>query len=123
MATNVESATAYVNYTEFSGDSLRMSFTYKDEAGTPVDMTSQTVKMDIKVLPDDAVPLLTLTEIDGIVLGNAESNIVATITDTQTLALGVSDLVYDMEFKDSSGHVNTLISGSITLEQGVTDPA
>ena len=122
MATNVKSATAYVNYTEFSGDTLVLNFTYKDENGIPVDMTSQTVKMDIKITPTDAVPLLTLTELDGIVLGNAESNIVATVTDTQTLNLGVADFVYDMEFTDQGGHVNTLISGSITLEQSVTDP-
>jgi len=122
MATNVKSATAYINYTEFSGDTLKMSFLIQPEDGPPIDFSSHTAKMDIKLSADDATPQLTLTNVDGIVLGNTDPNVEVTVTDTQTLLLGVNEFVYDIEFRDSIGHVNTYISGSISLEQSVTDP-
>ena len=122
MATTVKSETGYVNYVEFSGDTLKMSFLIQPEGGPPIDFTSHTAKMDIKLAADDVTPQLTLTDQDGIVLSAGDPNVDATVTDIQTLALGVNDFVFDIEFRDLSGHVNTYVSGCITLEQGVTDP-
>jgi len=123
MATTVKSQTGYVNYVEYAGDTLVLSFTIKPRNAEPIDFTSHSAKMDIKLKADDLVPLLTLDSSLGIVLSDGSPNVVATVTSLQTLALGPGKYVYDIEFEDLSGHINTYLSGTITLELSVTDPS
>jgi len=121
MATNIKSVTAYVNYTQFEGDTQLMNMNV-GSGGVPADLTSHTAKIDIKIDNDPAtVPLLTLTELDGIVLSNTKPNIVATITADQTRdILGVGEYVYDVQVEDLSGHVDTFFAGDFIIEQSVT---
>ena len=123
MATKIKSATAYVDYEEFEGDTLEMSFTWKDSAGDVIDISAYTAKADIKEKITDVLPLLRLTHTNGIALSDAAPNLVLTVSDVQTAALGKGKFVYDIELTEPSGKVNTLVSGNIVLNQSVTSYA
>jgi hypothetical protein len=116
----IKSETAYVNFKEFEGDTLKMDFTWTDNLDAFVDLTGYTARMDIRSSVDDLNSLLSLNNLSGIFLGNAVSNIVLTVTKAQTIALGVGSFVYDIELTDTVGEVNTLIAGKIVLKQPVT---
>lgn len=97
-----------------------MSFNYKDANGTPIDLLGYTAKMDI-CTEALTTPILTLTDTDGITLDGSPNNIVVVLTPAQThTTLGVGDFVYDLELTDGLGAVNTLIEGTITINQSVT---
>lgn len=120
MTVKIKSQTARVNFEEYEGDTLIMSFAYKDPDGVLIDLAGYTAKMNVCTEPL-ATPLLTLTEINGIVLDGTPNNIVVTITAAQThTTLGVGDFVYDIELTDTLGKVNTLIEGNIVIQQSVT---
>jgi len=120
MAVKVKSSTSIVNFEEFAGDTLEMIFTWKDSLGAIIDLTAFTARMDIRSKLSDALPQLTLTNTSGITLGNADKNLVAVVNATQTTTLGKGSYVYDIELTDTAGKVNTLIAGTITLNQSVT---
>jgi hypothetical protein len=120
MATKIKSATAYVDYEEFEGDTLEMSFTWKDSAGDVIDISAYTAAMDIKSSVNDATSLLTLTNGSGITLAATSPNLLVVVSDTQTAALGKGKYVYDIELTEPSGKVNTLVSGNLVLVQSVT---
>jgi len=119
----IPSATAYVNFTEFEGDTLEMAFTWKDSLGDVVPLSAYTARMEIRKTVVDPDILLALTESSGIVLQDVAFSITATVTDAQTAALGFGGYVYDIQLTDTTGKVNTLIAGTITLEPSVTKPA
>ena len=116
----IKSATAYIDWEEFEGDTLQMPITWKDPAGVEVDFTSYTAKMEIRLKAGDATALLTLTNGNGITLGNSTNNIFVEVTDAQTFTLGKGKKVYDIEMTAPDGTVNTWISGTITLVESVT---
>jgi hypothetical protein len=120
MATKIKSATAYVDYEEFEGDTLEMSFTWKDSAGDVIDISAYTAAMDIKASSADVTSLLTLTNGSGITLAATSPNLLVTVTNVQTATLGKGKYVYDIELTEPSGKVNTLISGVIVLIRSVT---
>lgn len=119
----VKSATAYVDFIEFKGDSLDMDFTWADENDANVDFTAYTARMQVRASPIDPVVLLTKTEGSGITLGAAESNIFVEITREDTIALGVGGFVYDIELTAPNGKANTFFSGKLVLNPSVTQPA
>ena len=119
----VQSQTAYVDYVEFEGDSLDLDLTWKDELDAIVDFTAYTGKLQIRATPSDVNVLLTKTTGGaGITLGNAVSNILVEITDTDTATLGVGKFFYDLELTAPNGKKNTYVAGAITLNQSITQP-
>lgn len=118
--TTISSETAIVDYEEYEGDTLSMDYTWQDSAGAYIDLTSHYAKMDVRSSAWDATALVTLTELSGITLGNATSNLKAKLTAAQTAALGGGLFYYDIALTDGLGDVNTLISGKITLKESVT---
>jgi hypothetical protein len=120
MAIKIKSQTVKVNFEEYEGDTLTMSFAYKNPDGTLIDLTGYTAKMDI-CTEALATPTLTLTDTTGITLGGTPNNIVVVLTPSQThTTLGVGNFVYDLELTDTLAQVNTLIEGSITIKQSIT---
>jgi len=120
MAVKIKPATGYVDYEEYEGDTLEMSFNWKDSENTYFDLTQYTAKMQIKKKDSDPVALLTLSDTDGITLGNDYANLYINITPEQTADLGKGKYVYDIELTDPAGNVNTLVAGVIVLLQSVT---
>lgn len=120
MAVKIKPATGYVDYEEYEGDTLEMSFNWKDSDGSYFDLTQYTARMQIKKKDTDPNALVTLTNGDGITLGDGYANLYVLLTKEQTAALGKGKYVYDIELTDDSGKVNTLVAGIIVLLQSVT---
>lgn len=116
----VKSATVYVDFEEFEGDTLEMLFNYKNPDGTQVNLTGYTAKMDIRTAIG-AAALITVTQADALVLGGVTNNISIALTPAQTkTTLGVGSFVYDIQLTDTLSKVNTLIAGKIVIKASVT---
>lgn len=95
-------------------------FTYKDAAGTAIDLTGLTARMQIRPYKgSDTVMLSITTESGGIVLGGTAGTIRVVIRTAQTTLI-TSDGYYDIELIDGSGEVDRVIEGAIKLNPEVT---
>lgn len=113
------SETAQIDWVEYVQDSLVIELGYQDEdTGEPIDLTDSEVTMEIRQNKFDPTPLLVYSSTNGSIQKNvnADVQIKATVTDTQTQALGVGEFHYFIKIKDSANIVNTPIIGLITLE-------
>ena len=81
-------------------------------------LTSYTAKMQIRVSYGAPDALLTLTNGNGITLGNGTFQI--DITHTQTSALPVGLWVYDLKVTSTNGTVTRLIQGTVKVTDEVT---
>ena len=106
------------------GASWTLDLTWKDDAGTPIDLTGYSARMMVRSAYS-GIAVLTLTSADGdIVLGGALGTIQITATADQTTAieidyksLVVADskpaqaMVYDIEMIDTDGIVTRILQG------------
>lgn len=112
----ITSDTAKIDFSEYVQDSLNMQFAYADSKGKLFDVTGWEVDIEIRAKAKDLNPILALSSNNGqIDLSGEEFNIVALLSDVQTLALGKGDFVYFVRTKDTQGFVNTLAVGKIKL--------
>ncbi len=111
----IESNTAKINYQEYVQDTLQMAFRHADDQNVLIDVTGWTVDLEIRKQANDLNPVLVVNEQNGVVLGGTDYNILITVTDDQTLALGAGTFAYFVRTKDLSGFVNTLALGKLTL--------
>lgn len=94
------------------GDSFFYLFEYEYPNGDGVAMT--TAKLDVKDRLDDAVPIFTLTESDGLELLDGE--ILVTISPERTALLTWTGAVYDLEIDGDT----TIVSGRVIVQVDVT---
>lgn len=107
------------------GASWTLDLTWKDDAGTPINLTGYSARMQIRKAYSSS-SLLSLTSTAGdIALGGALGTLAITASATQTAdiaidysALSVNDgkpcqaMVYDIEVQDGSGTVTRLLQGT-----------
>lgn len=116
MAT-IESNTVKLNFFEYVQDTLVMAFKYADDQGQVIDMSGWEVDVEIRKQVSDPEPLLHINLLTGgVVVGGADYNLLITVTDQHTLALGAGTFAYFIRTKDTVGFVNTLALGKITLK-------
>ena len=94
---------------------------YKQEDGSPVDVTGYTAKMIVRDYIGGAA-LLTLTNGSGLTIGNAEGFVQVVMTATQTAAFTFNKAVYDLEVYPAGAAADAvkLLRGTITLNKEVT---
>lgn len=103
------------------GESFARTVTYRDSTGALVNLTGYTAKLQIRQRTNDADPaLLTLTEASGLTLGGAAGTIVWAMTPTQTTALPIGALVYDLRLTSGTGVVTFLLAGNLRVQERVT---
>jgi len=107
--------TVAVYWEEYVQDTLPLRFNWLNPDNSPVDLTGFAVVLDI-YRRNETAPVLALTQNSGVTLGGADHNIAATLTDSQTLALGAGEFPYYLKLTAPDGHVNTLVAGHITLK-------
>ncbi len=107
------------------GASFDLEVQYTDPAGTAIDLTGYTARMQIRrniadVEPDTA-PILALTSSPaaGLTLTTSTGTVAIAITDEQTQELD-GTYVYDLEIESGPGKVTRLIEGTILLKPEVT---
>lgn len=104
------------------GATFELTVTYKDASGTAVDLTTWTVRMQVRTTPasestiltsEGGSPTITLTK-------NSSGVISATISATNTAALTAATAYYDIEAQNASGVVRRVLQGRIIISPEVT---
>jgi hypothetical protein len=107
--------------TIYQGATFSQQFTWKDQAGTPINLTGYTARMMARTSIDAPAAFLTLnTANGGIALGGAAGTITLNLSDAQTAAISVMQGVYDLELIDSLAKVIRLLEGSVVISPEVT---
>lgn len=109
------------SFTIYQGATFSRVLTWKDEAGTLINLTGFTARMHIRTSKDAAAPFVTLTtENGGITLGGALGTITLAIAAAATAILSEESGVYDLELVSGTGVVTRLLEGAVTVSKEVT---
>ena len=109
----------------YKGATLDITFTYKDSAGNPVNLTGYTARLQVRASVDTpGTPLLELTTTlvagSGIVLGGAAGTIQLVAPAAATAAYTWDEGVYDLELISGTGVVTRLLQGPAKAWHEVT---
>lgn len=121
-----------VNFNLYAGATFSEEVVLRDGAGTPIDLTSRTARMQIRREIDDPTPLFDLDSEGanpGIVLGGAEGTIKFAIHPAAMSAVIVDWFgemwVHDLLLTDTTTTPHTVdrqLQGRIIVSPGVTRP-
>lgn len=112
---------ATYNITVEQGATFTLDLVYKDNVGTPIDLTGYTARMQIRRSYSATSPLATFTTENGrIVLGTTDGTVSVTGEAALTASIGVRNAVYDLELISPTGVVTRLIRGSVSVSPEVT---
>lgn len=108
------------NFIMDQGSTYTVQMVYQNGAGSPIDLTGYTAKMQLRLQYGDPVAAMTLsTENGGISIDGPTGTINIVATDEQTLVLEPTFYVYDLDL--INGPVITrLVQGQITVRPEVT---
>lgn len=96
-------------------------FTVYDVDGEIRDLDGYAARMEIRRKIEDAAPMLSLTDADGILLDGPHGIVQVSILSEQTEALSaINDGWYDLELVDELGEVERLIQGRVRVSREVT---
>lgn len=119
MATqiNLDNATR-VDITCRKGDTFKVEFTFTDDNGDAIDLTSYTWKMDVKETDTSSGDIIG--DSNFTYSGTAQGKL--TVSATATIMAGVSGglYVYDLQ-SNSSGTVKTWIYGLFKVNEDVSE--
>lgn len=110
------------NYTitVYQGATFSRVFTWKDGAGSLINLTGYTARLQARSSVDSTSTLCSLTSAGGdITLGGAAGTITVVMSAATTAAITQSG-VYDLELIDGSGNVTRLLEGVFRLIREVT---
>ena len=103
------------------GSTFTRQLTWEDSAGSAINLTGYTARMDVRTSIDAAgAATLSLTPGNGrIVLGGTAGTIALSAEGTATAAVAAGDYVYDLELVSGST-ITRLVQGTFTLRGEVT---
>lgn len=108
------------NFYVYRGATFSEQIEWKDESGTPVNLTGFTARMHMRETLEAADPFLTLTtENGGVSLGGVAGTIQLLASATQTTAITATSGVYDLELV-SGANVTRLLEGLVIISPEVT---
>lgn len=104
------------------GATFGLSLTWKDAAGTPIDLTGYSARAHIRSMTQSASTLLEMTTANSrIVLGGPAGTIVLSASSAVTAALAAPiDAVWDLELESGAGTVTRLLEGNVHIDPEVT---
>ena len=119
-------AAGIYNFTIEQGATFTRTFKYKASDGTPIDLSSHTVRMQLRTSIGADNPIIWLTESattnGSIITPQAGTNtFTIKITATDTAAMTFNTAVYDLEI-EKNNNVTRLLQGKIKLSKEVTRP-
>lgn len=112
-----------LNITVDQGATYTKNISWRDSSNTPYNLSSYTARMQIRRTyadNDKKSPLLSLTNTSGITLGSSGSNVIITITSTQTESIPAGTYYYDLELISTSQVVTKLLRGKVIILAEVT---
>jgi len=102
------------------GTTFNPVMTWKDQDGTPINLTGYSARMQIRADIDDAAFIHESTTANSeIVLGGIAGTITFDIDAVTTAAFTFDTAVYDLELVNGT-IVNRLLRGDVTLSKEVT---
>lgn len=108
------------NFYVYRGATFSEQIEWKDESGTPVNLTGFTARLHMRETLEATDPFLTLTtENGGISLGGVAGTIQLLASATQTTAITATSGVYDLELV-SGANVTRLLEGLVIISPEVT---
>ncbi len=100
---------------------FELTITWKDSAGTAINLSGYTARMQVRETYSSTTPIVSLTNGAGITLGGAAGTIAIVISATTTAALAAPfSGVYDLEIVSAGGVVTRLVQGTATVSAEVT---
>jgi len=108
------------NFTIYQGATFSREITVKDANGDLYDFTNHTARMHIRSEVDSSTTMIELTTENGRITLGGTLGTVDLLIDADNTALLTTDGVYDLEIINSSGRVDRLLKGAVTLDLEVT---
>lgn len=103
------------------GATFQLQITWKDAAGTAIDITGYTARMQVRETYSSASTIVSLTNGSGITLGGAAGTIAILISSATTAALTAPfSGVYDLELVSGATVVTRILQGAATVTPEVT---
>lgn len=103
------------------GETFQLTLTWKDSAGTAIDLTGYSARMQVRETYSSSSTIVSLTQASGITLGGAAGTIAILISAATTAALTAPfSGVYDLELVSGAGIVTRLVQGTATVSPEVT---
>lgn len=99
------------DFNVYKGADRRHTFTYTDDAGTPIDLTTYTAEFNCAPTGKYAPPILTKT----LTKDDLAGRVFLTITAAETQAFKVDSLLYSILLK-KAGETLLLVNGVITVK-------
>ena len=109
------------NITINQGATFELTVTWKDSAGTAINLTGYSARMQVRETYSSTTSVVSLTNGSGITLGGSAGTIAIVISATTTAALTAPfSGVYDLELVSAGGVVTRLLQGAATVSPEVT---
>jgi hypothetical protein len=109
------------NITINQGATFELTVTWKDSAGTAINLTGYSARMQVRETYSSTSSVVSLTNGSGITLGGSAGTIAIVISATTTAALTAPfSGVYDLELVSAGGVVTRLLQGAATVSPEVT---
>lgn len=103
------------------GATLTRTLTWKDAAGSLVNLSGYSGRMQVRADVESADTVLSLTNTNGgLTLGGAAGTVLITVSATESATLTAGDYVYDLELVNAGGEVTRLVQGQFTVRAEVT---
>ena len=103
------------------GATFYQPLVWKDSAGTAIDVTNFTARMQVRRSLQSSDIIIALTTENGrITVGTDDGSIVLSISATDTAALSTFFGVYDLEVESPTGVVTRLLEGGVEVSREVT---
>lgn len=108
------------NFTIELGATFNNVITWRDEDNNLVDITGYSARMQCRPGIESPTIIFSLTDLDGLTLGDAAGTITINIPATDSVDITYDTGYYDLELESPSGFVTRLLSGIITFSKEVT---
>jgi len=103
------------------GATFQLTITWKDSAGTAINLTGYTARAQARLTYDTSTTIFSLTSSSGITLGGAAGTIAIVIAAGTTAALAAPwSGVWDLELVSGAGIVTRLLEGTANVSPEVT---
>ena len=113
-------AASTYNIAAEQGTDYAATLTYANSAGTAINITGYTARMQVRRTIGSPDAVLTLTSSSGITLGGAAGTVAIAIPSAALTLVAAGNYKYDLELVSGAGVVTKLISGDFTVTGEVT---
>jgi hypothetical protein len=102
------------------GSDFATTVTYTNDAGSAVNLTGYTSRMQVRQFAGSKAPFLTLTNTSGMAITAGTGVISVAITAAALSTVPAGSYVYDLEIVSGAGAVTKLLSGDFDVLAEVT---